>query len=149
MSRNDALLFSDMFAIKDVDADGKRFDRVSRLNASSDNYHAELTLDFNNELYPLKAGEKFTLTLTTSLALNGAQTVQRDSWRDKLPTDDRDLSDEFDYVCHGRCYKFEEENNSMVSVYISFGGLLLRLMGEAKHLQNFRKGESIYLLMRK
>jgi DNA-directed RNA polymerase I, II, and III subunit RPABC3 len=116
MNRAETLLFSDLFAIKDVDKDGKRFDRVSRLNAISDNYQAELILDFNNELYPLKSGEKFTLTLTTSLALdqNASSAVARDSWRDKVPSDDRDLSDEYDYVCHGRCYKFEEESSNQV-----------------------------------
>ncbi|KAJ3361397.1 hypothetical protein AMAG_15246 [Allomyces macrogynus ATCC 38327] len=151
MSRGDTYLFNDLFTIADVDKDGQRFDRVSRLTATSANYNADLILDFNNELYPLKAGDKVTLMLTTSLALNGnaATASVSDSWRDKLPSDPRDLSDEYDYVCHGKCYKMEDEGSSQVSVYISFGGLLLRLKAEFKDLAAFTKGENVYLLMRK
>lgn len=32
----------------------------------------DLTLDYNNELYPLKAGQTFTLSLATSLSRGGA-----------------------------------------------------------------------------
>ncbi|ORZ37557.1 RNA polymerase [Catenaria anguillulae PL171] len=142
---SDIILFSDLFTISAVDADGKRFDRVSRLKATSDNYNADVTLDFNNELYPLKTGEKFTLTLATPAALG----PQRDSWRQKLPTDEKDLSDEYEYVCNGRCYKFEEEGDNLVTVYISFGGMLLGLKSKPQDLNQFKKGEHVVLLMRK
>lgn len=35
------------------------------------------------------------------------------------------------------------------SVYISYGGLLMCLEGDYRHLQNLTVGENIYLLMRK
>ncbi|KAJ1506363.1 DNA-directed RNA polymerases I, II, and III subunit RPABC3 [Coelomomyces lativittatus] len=155
MNRPEHLLFNDIFRILELSA---AFDRVSRLKARSDNYDTCLTLDFNSEVYPLKVNEKFTLTLTSSLSLdsstssstltNHTSAMANDSWHEKLPTAERDISDEYEYVCHGRCYKFEEKGQQ-VSVYISFGGLLLCLEGNYKHLQNFTKGEKVFLLMRK
>jgi hypothetical protein len=35
------------------------------------------------------------------------------------------------------------------SVYVSYGGLLMCLEGDYRHLQNLTVGENIYLLMRK
>ncbi|CAM0138034.1 DNA-directed RNA polymerases I, II, and III subunit RPABC3 [Umbelopsis sp. WA50703] len=161
MSR-DNLLFQDIFDIKDIDPEGKRFDRVSRVRARSENYEMDLTLDYNTELYPLEIGEKFSLVLAASLALNGgsggAGVEKRESWRERAPGD-RDLSDEYEYVMYGKVYRFDEANTGSssapvgagqkVAVFVSFGGLLMCLEGDFRHLQNITVGENIYLLMRK
>lgn len=39
--------------------------------------------------------------------------------------------------------------NDISSVYISYGGLLMCLEGDFRHLQNISLGENLYLLMRK
>ncbi|RUS22311.1 RNA polymerase Rpb8-domain-containing protein, partial [Endogone sp. FLAS-F59071] len=67
----DNILFSDIFEIKDIDREGKKFDRVSRLEARSENYEMDLVLDFNNEIYPLDINDKFSLVLASTLAIDG------------------------------------------------------------------------------
>ncbi|KAI9261161.1 RNA polymerase [Sporodiniella umbellata] len=149
-------LFQDIFDIREIDPEGKRFDRVSRLVARSENYEMDLTMDFNSEIYPLKIGEKFSLVLASSLSLEATSSTggveKRESWRERQPGE-RDLSDEYEYVMFGKVYKFEDSNKGavgqQVSVYISFGGLLTSLEGDYRHLQNLTVGENIYLLIRK
>lgn len=52
------------------------------------------------------------------------------------------------------CFLFFTNNNCVLSVvfssvYISYGGLLMCLEGDFRHLQNISLGENLYLLMRK
>jgi DNA-directed RNA polymerases I, II, and III subunit RPABC3 len=58
-------IFSNIFEIQEIDPHGKKFDRVSRISASSDSVDMELTLDVNTEIYPLQATERITLVLAT------------------------------------------------------------------------------------
>ena len=81
-----SVLFEDIFVIKDIDKDGKKFDRgriinifyilsknwVSRIFGVSESYEMELVLDVNVELYPLEVGNKFTFALASTLNLDGS-----------------------------------------------------------------------------
>ncbi|OLY81457.1 DNA-directed RNA polymerases I, II, and III subunit rpabc3 [Smittium mucronatum] len=162
MDKKDNMLFSDFFSVKDVDKDGKKFDRVSRIGARSENYDMELTLDVNCELYPLDHGDRFSLVLASSLNLNSAsaasgQQSNLDSgfgkadanWRTVVGGTERSLADEYDYVMYGRIYRFDDTTGSKVSVFISFGGLLMCLEGESHHLQNLTVSENVYLLLKR
>ncbi|KAI9012621.1 RNA polymerase [Phycomyces nitens] len=168
----DNVLFQDLFDIKDINLNGKRFDRVSRLIARSENYEMDLTLDYNSEIYPLEITDKVSLVLASSLSLEavtesavtsagaGAGTApeKRESWRERAPGE-RDLSDEYEYVMFGKVYRYDDAASGngatalsvgqRVSVYASFGGLLMCLEGDYRHLQNITVGENIYLLLRK
>ena len=42
------------------------------------------------------------------------------------------IFDEFDYVMHGKIFKYEIRSDESISMYISFGGLLLKVYGDAK-----------------
>jgi DNA-directed RNA polymerase I, II, and III subunit RPABC3 len=55
--------FSSIFEIQEIDPHGKKFDRVSRIIATSE--QTELTLDVNTEIYPLAASDRLTLVLAT------------------------------------------------------------------------------------
>ncbi|KAL2916435.1 DNA-directed RNA polymerases I, II, and III subunit RPABC3 [Polyrhizophydium stewartii] len=129
-------LFQDIFEINDIDPHGKKFDRVSRIIASSENIDMAVTLDVNIEIYPLKAGEKFTLALASTLALDGASvdTSKKQPWRDQA--NQKSLADEYDYVMYGKVYKYDDTANAKVSVYASFGGLLMCLTGDYRQLQS-------------
>lgn len=54
---------------------------------------------------------------------------------------------------HGRIYRIEGDDASSeankMSVYISFGGLLMRLQGEASVLSGLEVDKTIYLLIKK
>ncbi|KAI8971428.1 RNA polymerase [Mycotypha africana] len=151
-----AVLFQDIFDVKDLNPQGKRFDRVSRLIGHSENYEMDLTLDFNSEIYPLNVGEKFSLVLASSLSLDANKSStsgveKKESWRERAPGE-RDLSDEYEYVMYGKVYRYEDSNKGagqQVAVYISYGGLLMCVEGDYRHLQNLTVGENVYLLIRK
>ncbi|KAF8329773.1 RNA polymerase [Cantharellus anzutake] len=152
MSRESNILFDDIFTITDINAEGKRFDRVSRLMAKSQSHAMHLALDYNVELYPLRKGETFTLALASSLSREvvGAdeESTGRDVWR---PDRKGSVGIEEDYECvmYGKVYKFDEGSHEMVTAYASFGGLLMALTGSYRHMQNIVIGENVYLLMRR
>lgn len=121
----------------------------------------ELTLDIASELYPLAEGEQFSLALARSLkpdedgdaAMDAAdddgetRKIKRDLWR----ADDQGLANDYDYVCYGKVYKFDDsqKGENLTTAYFSFGGLLMALRGSYRHLSNVIVGENVYLLMRK
>ncbi|KAJ1649001.1 DNA-directed RNA polymerases I, II, and III subunit RPABC3 [Dispira simplex] len=117
MSSKDGILFSDIFDIEDIDKDGKKFDRVSRLFAKCDSNDAKVILDYNVELYPLEIGDRFTLTLASTLSLTGesgagGQGVKKESWRPNQT--EKTLADEYEYVMHGKVYRYDDAHESSV-----------------------------------
>ncbi|ORX79076.1 RNA polymerase, partial [Anaeromyces robustus] len=137
-------LFSDVFEIVEKDKGGKKFDRVSRIQGRSENYEMDLTLDVNTEIYPIEIGDKYALMLASSLSLDGSEKTE--IWRDQLKDS---LADDYEYVMYGKVFKYDDSNGSKVSIYVSYGGLLMCLEGDYRHLQNIEVGKNIYLLMRK
>lgn len=65
------ILFEDIFNVKDMDPEGKKFDRVSRLHCESESFKMDLILDINNWIYPMELGDKFRLVLATTLHEDG------------------------------------------------------------------------------
>ena len=62
------------------------------------------------------------------------------------------LMDRYEYVMFGKVFKFKDNTAGgqvRVEVYISFGGLLMLLVGDPKKLESLEVDSSIYLLMRK
>ncbi|KAL7418400.1 DNA-directed RNA polymerases I, II, and III subunit RPABC3 [Cryptotrichosporon argae] len=158
------IIFEDRFTVADVDKDGKKFDRVSRITATSADLHMHITLDIAVELYPLAAGETFALALARSLkpeddadadeegegegaGAGGTKRVRRELWR----SEDQGLAADYDYVCYGKVYKFDDSQRgeNLTTAYFSFGGLLMALRGSYRHLAEVVVGENVYLLMRK
>ncbi|KAL8401261.1 hypothetical protein RB596_008172 [Gaeumannomyces avenae] len=148
-STGDAQLFEGVFKVTHVDA--VKYDRVARITATSDAASADpmdMTLDINTELFPMSEGDGFRVVLATSLALDGSKDEEK-GWRDasKLggpPT----LADNFDYVCYGKVYRFEDsKNGEQIKTYISFGGLLMCLNGPYKKLTPLRV-DYVYLLVK-
>lgn len=63
-------------------------------------------------------------------------------------------ADSFEYVMYGKIYRIEgdeasNEASSRLSAYVSYGGLLMRLQGDANNLHGFEVDQNIYLLMKK
>jgi DNA-directed RNA polymerase I, II, and III subunit RPABC3 len=65
------VLFEDIFDVKDIDPEGKKFDRVSRLHCESESFKMDLLLDINSWTYPMELGDKFRLVLATTLREDG------------------------------------------------------------------------------
>ncbi|KAJ1735445.1 DNA-directed RNA polymerases I, II, and III subunit RPABC3 [Coemansia sp. BCRC 34490] len=159
MEKRDNILFSDTFDVKDVDKGGKKFDRISRIDGRSQTHDMSLILDINSELYPVDAGDKFKLTLASTLSLTDAGGKDNAAaaavfgkgeanWRSYINGDERSLADDYDYVMFGRVYRYDDDSGSKVSAFVSFGGLLMCLEGDIRHLQNFVVGDSVYLLVK-
>ncbi|KAI8998118.1 hypothetical protein HDU85_006922 [Gaertneriomyces sp. JEL0708] len=147
-----AQLFHSTFEIKDIDPHGKKFDRVSRIKADSETVDVEILLDVNTEIYPLNAGDKITFALASTLSMNPDSMVEDDSdmWRGGVSGAEPSLADDYEYVMFGKVYKYEDSGSaSKVSVYASFGGLLLCISGDYRQLNDLDVGMPIYLLMKK
>ncbi|KTW30840.1 hypothetical protein T552_00552 [Pneumocystis carinii B80] len=120
------VLIDEIFHINTVDS--QKFDRVSRITAISSSQDMELTLDINSELYPLKPNESISVQVASTL---------HDSFKDSA-----------DYIMYGKVYRFDEGEKDLVSVYISFGGLLMCLEGPYKKL-NRLSYDHVYLFIRR
>lgn len=65
------ILFEDIFNVKDIDPEGKKFDRVSRMHCESESFKMDLILDINSWLWQPNLGDKFRLVLATTLSEDG------------------------------------------------------------------------------
>lgn len=134
------LLFDDFFKIVDVNPNGEKYDKVSRIVARSEKHGMHMLLDVNTEIYPMDRKEKFLLALSPSLVLNtkdGPVSIQ----------------EKFEYIMYGRLYDIKADGLSCsppeVEVYASFGGLQLMLRGYPSHCVKFAVDQKLFLLIRK
>ncbi|KAI0409504.1 DNA-directed RNA polymerases and 3 polypeptide [Xylaria palmicola] len=145
MATGDAQLFEDTFTVTDYDQ--SKYDRVARITANSTDNQTQMTLDINIELFPCLVGENLQVVLATTLALDGNRDSEERGWRDVRG--ESTLADMYDYVCHGKIYKFEDGvEGQTLRAYISFGGLLMMLEGPYAKLTPLRV-DNTYLLVKK
>ncbi|CAK9290555.1 unnamed protein product [Gordionus sp. m RMFG-2023] len=152
------VLFEDIFDVKDIDPDGKKFDRVSRIFCESESFKMDLILDVYSQIYPVELADKFRLVIATTLREDG---LLDDGEYDPLTigegpdsTHIPSKADAFEYVMYGIIYRIDgdetsNEPASHLSAYVSFGGLLMRLQGDANNLHGFELDDHVYLLMKK
>lgn len=140
----DSQLFDELFTITEFDQ--TKYDRVARITGHSHDGNTSFTLDINTELFPVTQGESLNLVLASSLSLDGSKDDGR-GWKDAGRNPEPTLADMFDYVCHGKCYKFEDGGDGQtIKAYVSFGGLLLAVSGPYKKLTPLRI-DNVYLLV--
>ncbi|KAL7297269.1 hypothetical protein TKK_0009669 [Trichogramma kaykai] len=104
------VLFEDIFNVKDIDPEGKKFDRVLRLHCESESFKMDLILDINSWLYPMELGDKFRLVLATTLREDGYP--DGGDWN-PADVDTSSRASSFEYVMSGKVYRIEgdEANN--------------------------------------
>ncbi|KYR02288.1 RNA polymerase II core subunit [Tieghemostelium lacteum] len=136
-------IFEGVFEVKEVDPDGKKFDRVSRFICSSETFEMDLQIDIATHIFPL-GYEKFTLAIASSLNLDGSVDTDFD-------TNKPSLADNYDYVMYGKIFRYQREgqSSSKVSIFASFGGLLMLLQGDPRYLEGIELDDRIYLLIKK
>jgi DNA-directed RNA polymerases I, II, and III subunit RPABC3 len=49
----------------------------------------------------------------------------------------------------GKTFKYDHDKSNRVSVIASYGGLLMQITGEQRHLARLRIDQKVYALMRK
>ncbi|CAH1977015.1 unnamed protein product [Acanthoscelides obtectus] len=102
--------------------------------------------------FALVAGDKFRLVLATTLREDGYPDAG--DWNPQGLENEGSRADSFEYVMSGKVYRIEGdeaamESSSRLSAYVSFGGLLMRLQGDANNLHSFEVDQHMYLLMKK
>lgn len=156
-------LFDTQFVVSQIDPDGKKFDRVSRIIATSPSLDMTLSIDIATDIWPVTEGQQLTFQLASTLkketssakpdGVDGetqdaaAQAAERDAWRLDQPGNGG-IADDFDYVMYGKIYRYDEKVADEVTVYGSFGGLMMALTGNFRHMSNITIGSNVYLLMR-
>mmetsp|Transcript_14225 Transcript_14225/g.20114 ORF Transcript_14225/g.20114 Transcript_14225/m.20114 type:complete len:187 (-) Transcript_14225:43-603(-) len=139
-----SFLFEDDFYVMAMNPGGKKFDRVNRLQAKANTFEMELLLDIHSELYQVRQGDRINVAIATTLSLDGGQEDGN-----YVPIEgELTLADDYKYVMHGRVFKHEQYSASHVQISASFGGLLMRLTGELRHLLHLKLDRCIYLLLR-
>ena len=139
-------LFEEHFEVSET---SKKFEKVTRLVCKlvEEAYELRLDLDVNSDLYPLEVGNKFTLLLATTVDQQGAPSSGK---YDPKIQREKSLMDQYEYVMHGKIYKWKQETTKHpIEVHISYGGLLMRLKGDPRHLQKLELDSRVFLLMRK
>jgi len=139
-------LFEDTFRVTGIDTEGKAFQKITRIEATSEMYEVQLTLDVHNELYPIQQGEVHSLALVSTISADG-----RDDKGIFVPheTLSSPTLAKFDYCMYGRIFRFKEEKQGQISIACSFGGLLMSLKGSASDLRQLELDSNVYLLMKR
>merc|ERR1719258_777409 len=119
-SSKKAFIFNDLFDVTAVNPDGKKFDRVSRLVCKSHTFDVTMRIDVATDVYPMKQGQKFRMALAQTLRLDG-----------KPDDGTYDQSGEANILDK---YDFHDGHN--VSIFASFGGLLMLLQGDQQYFVN-------------
>jgi len=127
-------LIEDTIKITAVNKDGKFYEKVSRVECESELFKLKIQLDINTDVYPVQADQYYSMVVLKSSA---DESYQEHPWMDK-----------YEYVMHGKIFKCEGESE-LQNVFISFGGLMMSLSGQAKNLCNITVDSDIYLLLRK
>lgn len=107
------ILFEDTFQVLNLDKDGKKFDRVSRLQARSESYNTHLTLDVNTQIYQIGGSDRFAFMLASTLNPDDMEEDNQDTkvWNPQVLENSR--ANDYDYVMHGKVYKAHEEGDRM------------------------------------
>ena len=142
------VLLEDLFRITAVDAGGKMFEKVSRVEARGQAHALSLVVDLNTDLYPVRQGESYTIALARTVEYDSTEPSGR--WDPTVyhrPT----LMDHYDYVMFGRVYgcSTEETTAADATVYVSYGGLLMKLQGTARDLREIKYNQQLYFLMKR
>lgn len=126
-----------------IDPDGKKFDRgrrtftdllVSRCIAKNTELNLDIVLDFNTDLLVLKEDDSFNFIL---------------SKEDLRKESDASLLDKADYAMHGKVYKLETLPHEMAALFVSFGGLLLRIAAPSRYFSQIQIGAMLFLYLKK
>ncbi|KAL6342350.1 hypothetical protein AAG906_009023 [Vitis piasezkii] len=141
-------LFGDIFKVIQIDPDGKKFDKVSRIEAQSEQLDMYMQLDVNTEIYPMHAGEKFAMSLASTLDLDGTPDTGYYTQAGR-----KSLADKFEYVMHGNYIRSQRKAQDPMSkgmvIYVSFGGLLMMLSGDPANTAKLDLDQRVFLLIRK
>ncbi|KAJ9114701.1 hypothetical protein QFC22_005577 [Naganishia vaughanmartiniae] len=102
MSDSVNIVLQEQFVITDIDKEGKKFDKVSRLTSYCEVKKMEVTLDYASELINFSKADRISVCLARSLQLDpmtdGGKEGKREMWRGG----EQGLAEQYDYVMYGK-----------------------------------------------
>ena len=116
---------------------------VSRIEGKTEVYEFDVVLDVNTELYPMAKGDFYKISLASATSMDG-EANDYYSIVDSKNT----LFDEYEYVMHGKVFRYELHDEDAISQYISFGGLIMKIKGDVKYLKCLEIDSKVFLLMK-
>ncbi|KAF3451021.1 hypothetical protein FNV43_RR07110 [Rhamnella rubrinervis] len=139
-------LFEDIFKIERLNPDGKKFDKVTRIEAKSEKFDMFMHLDINTEIYPMKEREKFSMALSSTLNEDGTPDTGYYTQPNR-----KTLADNYEYVMQGKLFRISEGSGhgGRAEIDASFGGLLMMLRGDPSHFKKYELDQRLFLLIRK
>jgi DNA-directed RNA polymerase I, II, and III subunit RPABC3 len=129
-------LFGDTYSVIELDKSGKQFDNLTRVHALGQ-AGSSIVLDVNSELFPVSVADQFRLAVSSSASPvwdPALLAAFRGSW---------------DYVMHGKIYRWENGRGQSATVHVSCGGLLLALTGRQGDFVGFRVGADAFVQLRR
>ncbi|KAM3141899.1 hypothetical protein pb186bvf_005985 [Paramecium bursaria] len=145
MAITEKRLIDEYFKVEDIDNAGQFFKRVSRIKAKSKSGEVDMELDVNVDIYPMEKGGEYRVSIVRSL---GDYQMDQGKYKPEFAQMKTEM-DKFQYAMYGRVFKILKDQNKMISVFVSFGGLILKLSGKSEELDKFQDDHRVYLLMRK
>lgn len=130
------ILLEDKFTVESCD--NSKFERVTRVKGRTTAFDAEVTLDINTSIYPVKVGDVLTFSFAAQRAGAGGPSVELKS-----------LMDEHEYVMLGKIFSEEDKPPERRAVYISFGGLLCGVIADRAILSEFVLDKRVFILISK
>lgn len=107
----DSQLFAATFTVSDINFD--KYDRVARVFANSEDGEIYMHLDINTDLFSCTVLDRLHILLSSTLSLDGVKDDVKGGWRELRSGEGLSLADEYDYVCHGKIYRFKEDQGNM------------------------------------
>eukprot|EP00750_Incisomonas_marina_P003636 INCI13304.1.p1 GENE.INCI13304.1~~INCI13304.1.p1 ORF type:complete len:149 (+),score=32.36 INCI13304.1:124-570(+) len=145
MSSNNAFLFESDFSVENKDLGGKKFDRVSRFQLESMNKDVVVVIDVATSLYPLRVNDRVSIALCSTINIDGSPSDGNYDQTKKISSEAQNS----EYIMHGRVFKYKYHEDHRVSIYVSFGGLLMCIRGHQMKLVNIEPDSAVYLLMKR
>lgn len=112
----DSQLFAATFAVSDIKPE--KYDRVARVFANSEDGETYMHLDINTDLFSCAVLDRLHIVLASTLSLDGVKDDVKGGWREPRSVEGLNLADEYEYVCHGKIYRFEEEDQE--NMYVDY-----------------------------
>jgi DNA-directed RNA polymerase I, II, and III subunit RPABC3 len=130
------VLFEDTYGVTELDASGKQFDNLTRISALG-RAGSAIVLDVNCQLFPVGGGDQFRLVVSKS---------ESPKWD---PAIFEAFQGAWDYVMHGKIYRWQDGRGQSATVHVSCGGLLLALTGRQSDFGGFHVGHDVFLQLRR
>lgn len=107
----DSQLFAATFAVSDIKPE--KYDCVARIFANTDDGETYMHLDINTDLFSCVVLDRIHIVLASTLSLDGVKDDMKGGWREAWLREGLSLADEYEYVCHGKIYRFEEDQENV------------------------------------